>query len=150
MEVTIVKRHRNGPPRTRSCGVLVRWLGRKMELGSTSCCILFCDDREIESLNHRFLRKTHSTDVLSFPDGEPASEEGYLGDIAISVDTAKRQAMRRNHSVEDEIHRLVIHGFLHLLGFDHEIDKGEMSQREISLRKGWIQYHRPQSHGAEL
>ena len=69
-----------------------------MELRSSSCCILFCDDREIEALNRRFLMRPHPTDVLSFPDGKAASEEGYLGDIAISVDTAKRQAMRRNHS----------------------------------------------------
>lgn len=86
--------------------------------------ILLTEDEYIRELNRQFRGEDHITDVLSFPAGEPmpGSEEllEYLGDIAISVDTARRQAENKGHSLEAELQLLAIHGVLHLLDYDHE------------------------------
>lgn len=71
-----------------------------------------------------------ATDVLSFPDGE----NGRLGDILISAQRAQRQAEDYGHSVEEEIKILVLHGLLHLLGYDHERDQGKMKRAEMRWR----------------
>ncbi len=79
-------------------------------------------DEKLKSLNQEFLGINSSTDVLSFPAGgeiDPETGEQYLGDIIISYPRAKAQAGELNNSVEDEIKLLVVHGVLHLLGFDH-------------------------------
>ena len=73
--------------------------------------------------------------MLAFPGVDPSSRAGYLGDIAISLDTAARQAGRR--PLQEEVNRLLLHGFLHLLGFDHDTDQGEMRHRERSLWRAW-------------
>ena len=72
-------------------------------------------DKEIRELNRKFRKKDKPTDVLAFPMGE----EGVLGDIAISTETAKRNAKRYGVGYDQEMKRLVIHGALHLLGYDH-------------------------------
>ncbi|MDI6730974.1 MAG: rRNA maturation RNase YbeY [Candidatus Margulisbacteria bacterium] len=77
--------------------------------------LVFVSDHEIRRLNGRFRGKNKATDVLSFPMGE----NGILGDIAISVDTAGRNAQRFGVQYKREVKRLVIHGVLHLLGYDH-------------------------------
>jgi probable rRNA maturation factor len=94
-------------------------------------------DPAIRRLNRDYRGRDCATDVLSFPAEEshqPAAD-GYLGDIVISADTAKRQAGEVGHSVQREIEELAIHGVLHLFGYDHEIDKGEMNRIELRLRK---------------
>ena len=83
----------------------------------------------MRSLNRRWRRKDRSTDVLSFP-----GSHGFLGDIVISVPYAAREARRRGQSVAKENDRLLVHGFLHLLGYDHETDQGEMDELEERLR----------------
>ncbi|HET9784008.1 MAG TPA: rRNA maturation RNase YbeY [Terriglobales bacterium] len=89
-------------------------------------------DTEIRELNRAFRRHDTPTDVLSFPgDG---SGSGYAGDIAISLDTARRQARARRHSLDTEIRILLLHALLHLAGYDHEADDGEMRRRERGLR----------------
>ena len=93
--------------------------------------VLVASDAFVRQTNTRFRGKRASTDVLSFPDGE----DGRLGDILISAARAQRQAMDYGHSVEDEIKTLVLHGFLHLLGYDHETDSGEMQAKERELRR---------------
>jgi probable rRNA maturation factor len=75
-----------------------------------------------------------STDVLSFPAG-PGGETGLLGDIVISVPYARRQARRESVSSGAEMDRLLLHGFLHLLGYDHDSDNGEMDALEAGLRR---------------
>ncbi len=90
---------------------------------------LVTDDRELRRLNEQFLGKDYPTDVLSFP--EP--ESGGLGEIAISVERAAEQARRYGHRPDDEIRILMLHGVLHLLGMDHEADRGAMARAE----KGW-------------
>ena len=90
-------------------------------------------DRNIRRLNRQFRGKNKATDVLSFPvDSQVQSEE--RGDLAVSVPTALRQARAQAHSLSVEIKVLILHGLLHLAGFDHERDNGEMARRESRLR----------------
>ncbi len=93
--------------------------------------VLFCGDRRMRALNRRYRRKDRSTDVLAFP----GSARGLLGDIVISVPYAVRQARRRREPAAREIDRLLLHGFLHLCGYDHETDEGEMDRLEARLRR---------------
>ena len=83
-------------------------------------------------LNRRWRRKNRSTDVLAFPAGE--SGDAFLGDIVISVPYATRQARRRGDTPFREMDRLLVHGYLHLLGYDHETDGGEMDALEARVR----------------
>ena len=89
-----------------------------------------CDDAEIKALNRKFRHKNKATDVLSFEQltmpNDPFSEQ-LLGDIVISVETAKRQAERGGHAFSDELVVLFVHGLFHLLGYDHE--RGEEDAR---------------------
>jgi probable rRNA maturation factor len=93
---------------------------------------LITGDGELRRLNRQFLGKDYPTDVLSFPAGE---EGGTLGEIAISARRAAVQARERGHSVEEEIGILMLHGVLHLLGMDHERDRGRMARAETRWRK---------------
>jgi len=95
--------------------------------------VLVGGNREIRALNLRFKGNNRSTDVLSFP--APIFVRGFAGDIAISADTAARNARALGHSASDEIRILVLHGVLHLAGYDHESDNGEMADREQFMRK---------------
>jgi probable rRNA maturation factor len=97
----------------------------------SSATIAFVSDRRIRDLNQRFRNVHKPTDVLSFP----AEEETNLGDIAISVETAAAQAKENGLSFETEIAQLILHGLLHLCGYDHETDNGEMNRLELRLRK---------------
>jgi rRNA maturation RNase YbeY len=81
-------------------------------------------DLTIHSLNRRYRGKDKPTDVLSFPLTDELYPE-LLGDVVISVDTATRQARRRGHSLREELQILLIHGILHLLGYDHEVSRSE-------------------------
>lgn len=87
----------------------------KCEKRSGSVSLLFTDDEAIHTLNREFRQVDKPTDVLSFPSDEP----GFLGDIAISVPCAIRQAAEYGHSIEREIAFLTVHAMLHLLGYDH-------------------------------
>lgn len=93
---------------------------------------LFSGDRRLRQLNRDFLAHDYATDVLSFP--LPTEEEG-LGEIAISVDRAQEQSEERGHPLVMELKILLLHGFLHLLGHDHENDKGQMRRLEAKLRR---------------
>jgi probable rRNA maturation factor len=100
--------------------------------------VLLADDATLRRLNRTFRGKNKATDVLSFPAtaffGDPDGA-GLAGDLAISLETAGRQAARFGHSLRDEVRVLLLHGTLHLAGFDHEVDKGEMATREAELRR---------------
>jgi probable rRNA maturation factor len=96
--------------------------------------IIFTSDEQIRMFNRKYRNIDRETDVLSFPLGERNLEGKInLGDIIISIDTAKRQAQELGHSVDDEIKILTVHGLLHLLDYDHETDDGEMEKREQEL-----------------
>jgi len=103
--------------------------------------VLLADDATLKRLNKTFRGKNKATDVLSFPAGattvffgEPDGPE-LAGDLAISLETAARQAAQHGHSLRDEVRVLLLHGVLHLAGFDHEVDSGEMAAREAELRR---------------
>jgi len=93
---------------------------------------LVTGDEKLRTLNRDFLGKDDPTDVLSFPSG---SNRGFLGDVAISADRAREQASRYGHDLEDEICVLMLHGLLHLLGMDHQRDRGRMRRAETAWRK---------------
>jgi probable rRNA maturation factor len=96
--------------------------------------VLLAGDATLRRLNRSFRGKNTATDVLSFPAGE-GKAVGVAGDLAISLETAARQAARFGHSLRDEVRVLLLHGTLHLAGFDHEADAGEMAAREADLRR---------------
>jgi probable rRNA maturation factor len=81
-------------------------------------------------MNRAIRKRDYATDVLSFPNGD-----GYLGDIAISLQRARAQAREQGHPIEDEIRILMLHGVLHLKGMDHEGDSGEMARTELRWRR---------------
>jgi probable rRNA maturation factor len=95
--------------------------------------ILLTTDAAIRKLNRQFRGKDKATDVLSFP-AEGLGAEGIAGDVAISVTTAMGQAAEQGHSLSTEIKVLILHGLLHLAGYDHEADDGKMARRERLLR----------------
>jgi len=95
--------------------------------------VLLTTDTAIRGLNRRFRGKNKATDVLSFPADFPGPEK-IAGDLAISVPTALRQALERGHSLSIEVKILILHGLLHLAGYDHETDTGQMARRERLLR----------------
>jgi probable rRNA maturation factor len=115
-------------------GLAVRVLSR-LGVAAGEVGVLFCDDATIRSLNRQFRGKDRPTDVLSFSAGF-AQEDGppYLGDVAISLETARRQAAEVGVSTETELSTLLVHGILHLAGYDHESDDGEMARLEATLR----------------
>ena len=92
--------------------------------------IAFVDDEAMTSLNKKFRRKNKTTDVLTFP-----GDDTFLGDIVISIDQAKRQAIEEKHSLATEVRYLILHGILHALGWDHETDGGEMDAMEVEVRE---------------
>jgi probable rRNA maturation factor len=95
--------------------------------------VLLTTDAAIARLNGEFRGKKKATDVLSFP-AAGVGAAGMAGDLAVSVETARRQAAEQGHSLAVEIRVLVLHGLLHLAGFDHEVDDGRMARREKVLR----------------
>jgi probable rRNA maturation factor len=93
--------------------------------------IRIASSRELQELNRRFRRKNRPTDVLSFSSETPK----LAGDIAISAEIAAANAAELGHSTEAEVKVLILHGLLHLAGYDHETDDGEMRTRETTLRR---------------
>jgi probable rRNA maturation factor len=102
--------------------------------------VLLTGDTQIQALNRQFRRKNKPTDVLSFPAAQnPIQSAGakstLAGDLAISIETALRQAQEMGHSLEAELKILLLHGLLHLAGMDHETDAGAMRRAENRLRR---------------
>jgi probable rRNA maturation factor len=114
--------------------------------------VLVTSSRELQGMNHRFRGKNKPTDVLSFP-AMPGLMRGFAGDVAISAEIAARNARRLGHTVADEIRVLTLHAVLHLAGYDHERDGGEMERKEARLRKslglpvGLIERRASPAHG---
>src|SRR2546423_4251067 len=100
--------------------------------------IAFVSDRMMRELNWRWRGKRGTTDVLSFPAAQDEFEkvEGLsLGDVVISVEQAARQAEEHGLKFDEEVSQLILHGLLHLCGYNHETDEGEMNRLELSLRR---------------
>jgi probable rRNA maturation factor len=120
-----------------SAGALARFLARAQSAvrlrGEVS--VLLTTDRAIRRLNREYRGKDKATDVLSFPADRLAQKgEKIAGDLAISVDTARRQSAAQGHLLATELKVLILHGLLHLAGYDHEADNGRMARRELALR----------------
>jgi len=107
--------------------------------------LTICDNQTIQQYNHEYRGKNQPTDVLSFPlESDMIIDINLmpLGSIVISSDFVKEKSQEFNHGYDDELSLLFIHGMLHLLGFDHEIDNGEMRAEEAVLIH---QFHLPKS-----
>ena len=96
---------------------------------------LFCADARIHELNRDFRGKDRPTNVLSFPGLEPVESAHFLGDIALACETITREAVEQGKPFEDHCRHLIVHGFLHLLGYDHEApaDATEMESLEVRI-----------------
>jgi probable rRNA maturation factor len=158
----ILNQQHSYPLRLSILNDYVRDLKRRLKLGKHDWNICFMDDDGIRRFNAAFRGKDYPTDVLSFRWDESAGRRrsaraaqtrsraplratkrprpeaelaGFLGDIVISVETARRNARQEGHSTLHEIRWLILHGVLHLLGYDHEHDNGEMTALELALRE---------------
>src|SRR5450759_997861 len=132
MRIEISSRVKGSPTQSRVRALMTR-IARAMReskveglRSKVEVSVLFCGDRAMRALNRRYRGMDAPTDVLAFP----AETGGLLGDIVISIPCASRQARRRGESPAREIDRLLLHGFLHLSGYDHETDDGEMNALE--------------------
>jgi probable rRNA maturation factor len=97
--------------------------------------VLLTTDKAIRRLNRQFRGIDKATDVLSFPaEAFIQKQEKIVGDLAISVPTARRQSTEQGHPLRTELKVLILHGLLHLAGYDHEADSGQMARRERRLR----------------
>ncbi len=132
---------------------LARFLERvRLELGfpAHGVAVQLVSDAAMTRLNWTFRRKRGPTDVLSFPAQVPpngasrvrraqrrpqAASSGYVGDIAIAPETARRNARRVSRALPDELRMLVLHGMIHLAGYDHHTDRGQMERLETTLRR---------------
>jgi probable rRNA maturation factor len=133
LEISVVDRQR---ARRVSGAALRRVLRRAADLvpppAGADVVIALVSDRRMRMLNRTWRARDATTDVLSFPGEGAAGPDGRvaLGDVVVSVPTAARQARERGHSLARELATLVVHGYLHLLGYDHERDDGTMIRVE--------------------
>ena len=97
--------------------------------------LLFVDSLQMKEINKNTRNIDKTTDVLSFPHDNTFFNHSFLGSIVINMDLAKEKSIELKHSLEDEISLLFIHGLLHLLGYDHEVDSGQMRKKEEELIK---------------
>jgi probable rRNA maturation factor len=114
----------------RQARAFAKRLETEVTRGRPFTCLI-TDDPELRRLNRDFRKDDRATDVLSFPS---AQSLGFLGDVAISFERAQRQAAEYGHPVSREIEILMLHGVLHLLGMDHERDRGQMARAESKWR----------------
>ena len=111
---------------------------RALKLKPQSAALAFVTDAEIARLNKKYRKKNKPTDVLSFPaqSAQPSPNKNrFLGDIAIAPAVARRYAKKNGRTLQSEICILILHGLLHLLGYDHETDRGQMDRVEHKLRR---------------
>jgi probable rRNA maturation factor len=125
---------------------------RELGIPEADVTICFVSDTEIARMNQAFRRKKGPTDVLSFPaisrrvpvsqprwrqsgSGRRSKGDAFLGDIAISPATARRNAKKLGRTLPSELQILILHGVLHLLGYDHETDRGQMDRVEERFRR---------------
>jgi len=132
--VEIVCRPGFRPPEKEAITRTVRRALRELRK-SGQVSVLFTGDAEIRSLNRKFRGLDRPTDVLSFPWASSPGTGRYLGDIAISIPTARKYAMKVGWSLAEELRFLTLHGLLHLLGHDHETDSGRMNRIQAALGK---------------
>jgi probable rRNA maturation factor len=156
----ILNRQRAVRVARRPLEAFLRRVENELDLGDSDLTVCLVSDAEIARMNEAFRKKKGPTDVLSFPAGkkrpafasrrkkiysegaeksrgkqETRTAESYLGDIAIAPETARRYAKKNGRSLSNELRVLILHGVLHLLGYDHETDRGEMDRIERKMRR---------------
>jgi probable rRNA maturation factor len=129
--IEVVNRQRGKKISTASWAQRAEEMAEAIGHHEVSATVAFVSDKKIRELNKQFRGIDKATDVLSFP----SDETNELGDIAISVQTAARQAKENGLTLNEEIAQLILHGLVHLSGYDHETDNGEMNRLELKLRK---------------
>lgn len=138
MEVEVFNRQRGRRVSTPALGLFLRRAGRELPPrrgdGFTVCLV---SDRRMREYNRTYRGADRVTDVLAFPGDDGPDPEGrvYLGDIVIAVPAAARQAREAGHSLARELKILALHGYLHLLGHDHETDRGKMRRLQGRLER---------------
>jgi probable rRNA maturation factor len=143
LDVHLVRRPGLAAPGCRWLRGFLRRIAAAAGCEAAEVTVLLTDDEEMRALNLRYRGADRTTDVLSFEGGLQPDGRVSQGEIVISVDKARRQAAQRHHALEVEIRYLLIHGFLHLMGFDHETDSGEMAAEEQRLRSLLPEGERP-------
>jgi probable rRNA maturation factor len=144
----ILNRQRSVRPPMQALRTFLARVRRELRLGKTEFSVCLVSDAEIAEMNRRFRRKRGPTDVLSFPATRRAkagagrvsarttnTDSVPLGDIAIAPAVALRNARTYGRTFPHEMKILILHGVLHLLGYDHEADRGEMDRKEQKLRR---------------
>lgn len=134
--IEIINRQRKQKINKNRFQVLLARLVSHYRLGNPEITLAFVNNKTIQKLNHKFLNKKAPTDVLSFPVGETGADgKYYLGDIIISIPKAQEQAQEKEHYLEKELEILTIHGFLHLLGYEHDegLEKEEKKIKKLML-----------------
>lgn len=132
----------------KDLGAFLARAKRALQVGGREVTVALVSDAEITRLNRIFRGRKRATDVLSFPangvagqrtakrkSSSPSFASSYLGDIAIGAGVARRNARHNRRLFGDELRVLILHGVLHLLGYDHETDNGQMSRLELRLRR---------------
>ena len=148
VEVTILNRQRSHPVDARGLAGFARRLAEIVppdEAERLGVCLV--SDRRMRDYNRRYRGRRSTTDVLAFPWDGCTDEEGraHLGDIVISVPRAALQAREAGHSLSRELRVLLLHAYLHLLGYDHEADEGAMLRLQRRLERRLL---RPRRGGA--
>jgi probable rRNA maturation factor len=144
----LIADERGRPLAARGLAAWLRRVAPARARGVVSVAVV--SDARVRELNRTYRRKNYATDVLSFPNTSPSrGPQGFLGDIVIARGVASRQAHDARHSEQTELRVLALHGLLHLLGYDHERDNGQMMRLERrlrgkgGLREGLIERARP-------
>jgi probable rRNA maturation factor len=136
--VEVINRQRRRKINTKQWLEFLETAIRALPTEKREATVVFVSDAAIRKLNREFRDRDYATDVLSFPaQAEPFETEAqfHLGEVVISVERAVEQARENKVRLENEIQQLILHGLLHLCGYDHETDTGEMNRLELKLRK---------------
>jgi len=136
--VEVVNRQRKTPIDCERWRAFTARALKVVHAGGAGVTVAFVSDRTMRGLNRLWRGKSGTTDVLSFPSGQDEFEksEGLsLGDVVISAEQAARQAAANGLDFDGEVAQLILHGLLHLCGYDHESDGGEMNALELKLRR---------------
>ena len=136
--VEVINRQRKLPIDRERCRAFTAKALKVASANDGDVTVVFVSDRAMRGLNRSWRGKRGTTDVLSFPAKQDEFEKlaGLnLGDIVISAGQAARQARENGLEFDEEVSQLILHGLLHLCGYDHETDNGEMNRLELRLRK---------------
>ena len=136
--IEVVNRQRKLPIDSERWQAFATKVARVLPGSAAGVTIAFVSDRVMRELNRLWRHQRGTTDVLSFPaeqDEFEKAEGSRLGDVVISIEQASRQAEENGLTLDQEIAQLILHGLLHLCGYDHATDNGEMDRLELRLRR---------------